>query len=124
MTQAPERIWTGSHAGKYECCFADRTEAEGEFGDAVEGYVHESLAAQAKWQPISMAPKARAKGERWYGPRILISTTHHGGQFVFIGRFHHGIHKRFLDEVEVSCLSAGDEGDMWMPLPAPPTEGK
>jgi len=72
-----------------------------------------------EWQPIGSAPKTPRDG--YFGPRILLTTVHHGQRFVFIGRYNHGAHKRFLDEAE-TCLSAGDEGDYWMPLPPPPTE--
>lgn len=73
-----------------------------------------------EWRPISEAPKAPANGSKWWGPKILISTTHHGHQVTFIGRFHHGAHKRFMDTADGSCVSAGDDGDLWMPLPEGP----
>lgn len=73
-----------------------------------------------QWQPIETAPKGPVAGSKWWGPRILICTKHHGHRAVFIGRYHHGAHKRFLDEADNSCVSAGDRGDKWMPLPTPP----
>jgi hypothetical protein len=76
-----------------------------------------------EWRPISEAPKAPANGSKWWGPKILISTTHHGHQVTFIGRFHHGAHKRFMDTADGSCVSAGDDGDLWIPLPTPPATG-
>jgi hypothetical protein len=103
-----------------------------EHGEDVENEIKEHcfetadaiLAALShEWRPISDAPKAPANGSKWWGPKILISTTHHGHQVTFIGRFHHGAHKRFMDTADGSCVSAGDDGDLWIPLPTPPATG-
>lgn len=73
------------------------------------------------WRDISTAPKKPAAGSNYWGPKILINTEHHGYRMTFIGRYHHGVHKRFMDTADGSCVTAGDEGDLWMPLPQPKT---